>query len=163
MTEEYSRLFYELYNLETVALRYFNVFGPRQDPKSDYAAVIPRFSTRLHAGEPPIVFGDGEQTRDFTFISNVIDANWKAATSPNIAGEAFNIGCGARTSLNQLIRKMNDILGTRLEPQYEAPRQGDVRHSLADVSKAERMMNYKPATSLETGLQRVLDWYRPGS
>ena len=160
VTEEYGRLFYQLYGLETVSLRYFNVFGPRQDPKSDYAAVIPRFSTRVLAGQPPIVYGDGEQTRDFTYIANVIDANWKAATCPNIAGEAFNIGCGTRTSLNQLIEKMNAILSSRIKPTYEAPRQGDVRHSLADVSKAEKMIGYSPATSLETGLRHVLGWYR---
>jgi len=160
ITEEYGRLFYQLYGLEAVSLRYFNVFGPRQDPNSDYAAVIPRFSTRLLAGKPPIVYGDGEQTRDFTFVSNVVEANWKAATSPNIAGEAFNIGCGTRTSLNQLIQKMNDILGSRITPKYEPARQGDVRHSLADVSKAARMMSYTPVISLETGLRHVLDWYR---
>jgi nucleoside-diphosphate-sugar epimerase len=160
ITEEYGRLFYQLYGLETVSLRYFNVFGPRQDPNSDYAAVIPRFSTRLLAGTPPTVYGDGEQTRDFTFVSNVVDANWKAATCPNIAGEAFNVGCGTRTSLNQLIQKMNDILGSRIVPKYESARQGDVRHSLADVGKAARMMNYSPAIALEIGLRHVLDWYR---
>jgi nucleoside-diphosphate-sugar epimerase len=160
VTEEYCRLFYQLYGLETVSLRYFNVFGPRQDPNSDYAAVIPRFITRLLAGKPPVVYGDGEQTRDFTFVGNVVDANWKAATCPGVAGEAFNIGCGARTSLNQLIRKMNDVLGSRVEPIYESARKGDVRHSLADVGKAARMLGYSPAASLETGLRHVLDWYR---
>jgi len=158
--EEYGRLFYQLYGLETVSLRYFNVFGPRQDPKSDYAAVIPRFSTRLLSGQQPIVYGDGEQTRDFTYVANVVDANWKAATSPNVAGEAFNIGCGERTSLNQLIEKMNDVLGSRIQPIYEPARKGDVRHSLADVGKAVKMISYSPATSLETGLRHVLDWYR---
>jgi nucleoside-diphosphate-sugar epimerase len=158
--EEYGRLFYQLYGLETVALRYFNVFGPRQDPNSDYAAVIPRFSTRLLSGQPPTVYGDGEQTRDFTYIANVVDANWKAATSPNVAGEAFNIGCGDRVSLNQLIDKMNEVLGSHIKPNYEPPRKGDVRHSLADISKAERMIAYSPATSLEVGLRHVLDWYR---
>ncbi len=160
VSEEYCRLFHKLYGLETVALRYFNVFGPRQDPNSHYAAVIPRFSTLLLAGKSPIVFGDGEQSRDFTYIANVIDANLKAATSPDVAGEAFNIGCGTRTTLNQLIEKLNQLLGTQLKPAYEAPRKGDVRHSLADIGKAARMMGYAPATSLETGLQRVLEWYR---
>jgi nucleoside-diphosphate-sugar epimerase len=163
VTEEYCRLFYQLYGLETVALRYFNVFGPRQDPKSDYAAVIPRFSTRLLSGKQPTVYGDGEQTRDFTFVANVVDANWKAATHPNVAGEAFNIGCGSRTSLNQLIEKMNGILGTRHDPVYEPARRGDVRHSLADIGKAAKMLDYVPATSLETGLQHVLNWYRNSS
>ena len=129
VTEEYCRLFYKLYGLETVALRYFNVFGPRQDPDSHYAAVIPKFCTRMIAGEPPIVYGDGEQTRDFTFVANVVDANWKAATSPGATGHAFNIGCGTRTSLNQLIERLNAILGTHLAAKYEPSRKGDVRDS----------------------------------
>jgi nucleoside-diphosphate-sugar epimerase len=160
VTEEYCRLFYQLYGLETVSLRYFNVFGPRQNPKSEYAAVIPRFCTRLLAGEPPIIFGDGEQSRDFTFVTNVIDANWRAATQPNVAGEAFNIGCGQQTSLNQLVKMMDGILGKNIEPQYEPSRKGDVRHSLADVSKAQKMLGYAPLVSLEKGLQQVIDWYR---
>jgi nucleoside-diphosphate-sugar epimerase len=160
VTEEYCRLFYQLYGFEAVALRYFNVFGPRQDPHSDYAAVIPLFCTRLLSGQSPVVYGDGEQSRDFTFITNVVDANWKAATCPNVAGEAFNIGCGTQTSLNQLIEKISGILGSECKPKYEAARQGDVRHSVADISKAETMMGYKPAISLETGLRQVLDWYR---
>lgn len=160
VTEDYCRLFWKLYGLETVALRYFNVFGPRQDPNSDYAAVIPRFSTRMIAGKPPIVYGDGEQTRDFTFVSNVVDANWKAATSPNVAGQAFNIGCGHRTSLNQLIGMFNRILGTQITPIYEPTRKGDVRDSVADIAKARTMIGYSPAVSLEAGLERVVNWYR---
>jgi nucleoside-diphosphate-sugar epimerase len=163
VTEEYCRLFFQLYGLEAVCLRYFNVFGPRQDPNSEYAAVIPRFTTRMLAGKEPTVFGDGEQTRDFTYISNVIDANWKAATSPNVAGQAFNIGCGTRTSLNQLIEQLNKIMGSQIEPKYEPARKGDVRDSLADVSKAKAMLDYSPAISLETGLRRVIDWYRHDS
>jgi nucleoside-diphosphate-sugar epimerase len=163
VTEEYCRLFYQLYGLETVALRYFNVFGPRQNPKSEYAAVIPRFSTLLLAGKPPVVYGDGDQSRDFTFIANVIDANWKAATAPGVAGEAFNIGCGGQTSLNQLIEIMNAILGCRIKPKYEAARKGDVRHSAADIGKATKLLGYIPAVSLETGLRHVLDWYRSNS
>ena len=115
------------------------------------------------AGKQPTIYGDGEQTRDFTFVSNVVDANWKAATSPNVAGQAFNIGCGARTSLNQLSEKLNRILGCGITPIYEAARKGDVRDSVADISKAKTMMGYTPATSLETGLQRVVEWYRSGS
>jgi UDP-glucose 4-epimerase len=160
VTEEYCRLFWELYRFEAVALRYFNVFGPRQDPNSHYAAVIPRFSTRMLAGLPPIVYGDGEQTRDFTFVSNVVDANWKAATSPNVAGQAFNIGCGLRTSLNQLIGILNKILGTQIKPIYESARQGDVRDSLADIGKARTMLGYFPVVSLEAGLERVVNWHR---
>ncbi|MBN1569916.1 MAG: SDR family oxidoreductase [Acidobacteria bacterium] len=160
VTEEYCRLFYRLYGLETVALRYFNVFGPRQDPNSHYAAVIPRFSTLLLESRSPVVFGDGEQSRDFTFVANVINANLKAASAPNVAGEAFNIGCGAQTSLNQLIDKLNKLLDRQLKPKYEPPRKGDVRHSVADISKAGKMLDYVPSISLETGLQHVLDWYR---
>ncbi len=163
VTEDYCRLFYQLYGLETVSLRYFNVFGPRQDPNSEYAAVIPRFCTRMIAGKQPIVYGDGEQTRDFTFIANVVDANWKAATTPDVAGEAFNIGCGTQTSLNELIQKLNAILGSHLKPEYEPARKGDVRDSVADIGKARTMLRYSPATTLETGLERVLDWYRFGS
>jgi UDP-glucose 4-epimerase len=158
--EEYCSLFYRIYGLETSCLRYFNVFGPRQDPESQYAAVIPRFATRLLAGKSPIVYGDGEQTRDFTFISNVVDANWLAATSPSAVGEAFNIGCGTRTSLNQLIGELNQILGTAIESIHEPARTGDVRHSVADVSKAKQLLDYAPRVSFREGLQRVLDWYR---
>jgi nucleoside-diphosphate-sugar epimerase len=160
VTEEYGRLFYRVYGLESVYLRYFNVFGPRQDPKSEYAAVIPRFATRLIAGQSPIIYGNGEQTRDFTFVSNVVEANWKAAAHPEVAGEAFNIGCGIRTSLNQLARKLNDLLGTDLPSCHEPARLGDVPHSLADVSKALRMMSYTPTVPLEEGLRRILQWYR---
>ena len=158
--EQYCRLFHHLYGLETVCLRYFNVFGPRQDPRSEYAAVIPRFSTRLLAGRGPTIYGDGEQTRDFTYIDNVVDANWQAANHPRAAGEAFNIGCGTRTSLNHLVAQLNTILGTQLQPVYEASRAGDVRHSVADVSKARDLLEYTPAISLQAGLERVLAWFR---
>jgi len=158
--EEYCRLFNQLYGLETVCLRYFNVFGPRQDPKSEYAAVVPRFTTRLLAGLPPIIFGDGEQTRDFTFVRNVVDANWIAATHPKAAGETFNIGCGSRTSLNQLAYELSGILGTTCKPLYEPARPGDVKHSLADVGKARRLLDYTPSVSLRDGLVKVMEWYR---
>ncbi len=162
VAEDYCRLFFRLYGLETVALRYFNVFGPRQDPKSEYAAVIPRFSTCMLAGKRPTIYGDGEQTRDFTFVTNVVDANWRAATSSDVAGQAFNIGCGTRTSLNQLIEKLNGILDSQITPNYEAARKGDVRDSVADISKAQSMLGYTPATTLEAGLRRVVEWYRSG-
>jgi UDP-glucose 4-epimerase len=158
--EQYCRLFLQLYGLQTVCLRYFNVFGPRQDPGSEYAAVIPRFSTRLLAGRRPTVYGDGEQTRDFTYVDNVVDANWHAANHPRAAGGVFNIGCGTKTSLNQLIEQVNAILGTRLEPVYEAARAGDVRHSVADVGRARDLLGYAPAISLQEGLERVLAWFR---
>jgi UDP-glucose 4-epimerase len=157
--EEYSRLFHQLFSLETVALRYFNVFGPRQDPKSEYAAVIPRFVTRVLSGVRPTVYGDGEQTRDFTYVSNVVDANWKAATHPNAAGQVFNIGCGEKTSLNQLLNVINKIAGTQVRPDYEPGRTGDVRHSVADISKARTLLDYAPAVPLDEGLRRVLNWY----
>jgi len=163
VSEEYCRLFYQLYGLETVCLRYFNVFGPRQDPKSEYAAVIPRFATRLLTGGRPIIYGDGEQTRDFTYVSNVVDANWIAATHPKAVGETFNIGCGTRTSLNQLLQEMSAVLGVDSRPSYEPARAGDVRHSVADVGKADRLLAYRPAVSLREGLRRVLDWYRKHS
>jgi nucleoside-diphosphate-sugar epimerase len=143
-----------------VALRYFNVFGPRQDPRSQYAAVIPRFATRLLAGKAPTIFGDGEQTRDFTFVANVVEANWVAANHPDAAGEVFNIGCGGQTSLNQLVRALNRLLGTDIAPQYEPARTGDVRHSVADVGKARTRLGYEPAIGLEAGLAQVLAWYR---
>jgi UDP-glucose 4-epimerase len=158
--EEYCYLFYQLYDLETVCLRYFNVFGPRQDPKSEYSAVIPRFATRLLAGTAPTIYGDGEQTRDFTYVSNVVDANWMAATHPKAVGEAFNIGCGTRTSLNMLVGEMCAILNIQCSPLYEPGRQGDVRHSVASVEKARNIMGYSPKVSLSEGLKRVLDWYR---
>jgi UDP-glucose 4-epimerase len=158
--EEYCRLFHTVFGLETACLRYFNVFGPRQDPKSEYAAVVPRFATRLLAGKRPTIYGDGEQSRDFTFVANVLEANWLAASHPAAAGEVFNNGCGQQTSLNELVRTMNRILGTKLEPSYEPGRKGDVRHSVADISKARNMLGYSPAVSLEAGLGRVLEWYR---
>lgn len=161
--EEYCRVFHRLYALETVCLRYFNVFGPRQDPKSDYAAVLPRFCTRMLAGKAPTIYGDGEQSRDFTYVGDVLDANWKAAVQPLAAGEVFNVGCGVRTSLNQVVGAMNQILGTQLEPIYEPARIGDVRHSLADIGKAGKLLEFSPSVSLQDGLRRVLNWYREQS
>ncbi len=158
--EQYCRLFQNLYGLETVCLRYFNVFGPRQDPRSEYAAVIPRFSIRLLSGKSPTIYGDGEQTRDFTYIENVVEANWHAANHPRAAGGVINIGCGTQTSLNQLVTRLNTILGTHLEPVHEAARTGDVRHSVADIGKARDLLEYTPAISLQEGLERVLAWFR---
>jgi nucleoside-diphosphate-sugar epimerase len=158
--EGYCRLFHQIYGLETVCLRYFNVFGPRQDPKSEYAAVVPRFATRLLTGQPPTIYGDGEQTRDFTFVTNVIEANWIAATHPRAAGESFNIACGTRTSLNQLLQEMGSVLGVQSQAIFEPARVGDVKHSTADVSKAEQLLGYRPSVSLQEGLRRVLAWYQ---
>jgi nucleoside-diphosphate-sugar epimerase len=160
VTEEYCRLFQRLNGIETVCLRYFNVFGPRQDPKSEYAAVVPRFIASMLAGRPPTIYGDGKQTRDFTFVANVVEANWKAATHAASSGEAFNIGCGTQTSLNQLVHALKKILNSPIEPVYEPTRVGDVRNSVADISKAARLLEYHPAVDLHEGLRRVLEWYR---
>ncbi|MGQ9461983.1 MAG: SDR family oxidoreductase [Candidatus Fervidibacter sp.] len=159
--EHLCRLFWELYGLETVSLRYFNIFGPRQDPASQYAAVIPRFVTALLKGERPVIYGDGEQTRDFTFVENCVQANLLAATKPNVAGEVFNVGAGVQTSVNDLFRLIRSLIGAdEVEPIYVPPRPGDVRHSLAEITKAERLLGYKPVISLEEGLKLTIDWFR---
>lgn len=149
-------VFTRIYGLETVALRYFNVFGPRQDPTSEYAAVIPRFLTAVLQQQRPIVFGDGEQTRDFTYIENVVQANLLAATSTKAVGEAMNIGCGTRISLNGVLQIASDLLHRKLDIDYRAPRPGDVRDSLADISKAHQLLDYTPTVSFEEGLSRTL-------
>jgi len=160
--EHYCRVFHAVYGLETVALRYFNVFGPRQDPASMYAAVIPRFITALLAGQPPIIYGDGEQTRDFTYVGNVVQANLLAATAPaeQVAGEVFNVAMGRQTSLNVLVEMLRHIIGSEVSPLYDAPRPGDIRHSRADISKARRCLEYEPHISLDEGLRLTVEWYR---
>jgi len=152
-------VFTRIYKLETVALRYFNVFGPRQDPASEYAAVIPRFLRALIEERRPIVFGDGEQTRDFTYIANVVQANLLAATSPAAVGYAMNIGCGKQVSLNMALHIAGELLGTRVEAEYREPRQGDVRDSLADISRAERLLGYRPTTGFREGLARTIETF----
>lgn len=158
--EAYAASFTHVYGLETVCLRYFNVFGPRQDPTSQYAAVIPLFVTLLLRGERPTIFGDGEQSRDFTYVANVIQANIRAATSPGGSGQAFNIACGSRISLNELLAHLNDIIGTNIEPIYTEARAGDVKHSLADISAAREAFGYDPQVSTREGLEHVVEWYR---
>ncbi|HHV77980.1 MAG TPA: SDR family oxidoreductase [Syntrophothermus lipocalidus] len=160
--EFYCQVFYHVYGLETVALRYFNVFGPRQDPKSEYAAVVPKFITALLHGEPPVIFGDGEQSRDFTYVSNVVEANLLAAKAEQVAGEVFNIACGERITINELARLLIEIIGVScyLQPKYAPPRPGDVRHSLADVSKARELLGYKVKVDIREGLERTVEWYR---
>jgi nucleoside-diphosphate-sugar epimerase len=153
-------VFTRIYQLETVALRYFNVFGPRQDPTSEYAAVIPRFLTALLEKRRPIVFGDGEQTRDFTYIENVVQANLLAATSRDAIGTAINIGCGERISLNSVLHLAGELLGIAIEADYREPRPGDVRDSLADISKARQLLGYDPKISFRAGLARTLDALR---
>jgi UDP-glucose 4-epimerase len=157
--EYYCQIFNQLYGLKFVALRYFNVFGPRQDPGSEYAAVIPRFITALLREEPPIVFGDGEQSRDFTFVENVVDANCRACQSEAAAGNIMNIAVGSRISLNQLLDRLRVIMGTDIEAVYDAPRPGDIRHSFADISRAKRFLGYSPAIEIEEGLKKTIDWF----
>ena len=153
-------VFTRIYGLETVALRYFNVFGPRQDPASEYAAVIPRFLTMLLAGQRPVVFGDGEQTRDFVYIANVVQANLRAAVSSEAVGHAMNIGCGERISLNEVLRLAGDLLGVPVEAEYREARAGDVRDSVADISRARALLGYQPDINFREGLARTLDSLR---
>lgn len=156
--EVYCRAFCHSYGLETVSLRYFNVFGPRQDPESQYAAVIPRFICALLDGADVCIYGDGEQTRDFTYVGNVVQANLLAATAPQAAGRAYNIACGERTSLLSLLRLLGDLTGRTPNPVFEEARPGDVRDSLADVREAETRLGYAVSTSLEEGLRRTVRW-----
>jgi UDP-glucose 4-epimerase len=156
--EHYCAAFSEVYGLETVRLRYFNVFGPRQSPDSPYAAVIPRFLQAMLQGRSPRVHGNGEQSRDFTFIADVVQANLLAAEAPGVSGKVYNIACGRRTSLLELIATMNRLLGTGLEPIHEPPRPGDVRHSQADISRAMTDLGYRPRTNIESGVSLCLDY-----
>lgn len=158
--EYYSQVFYRIYGLETVILRYFNVFGPRQDPVSRYAAVIPRFIKAMLNGECPSIYGDGEQSRDFTFVENVVKATILACREEKIPGEVFNIGGGKRTTINHLVKLISRLLDKNVEPIYTNPRAGDMRHSLADINKAGRLLNYQPHINLEEGLERTLEWYK---
>jgi nucleoside-diphosphate-sugar epimerase len=157
--ESYCRSFFAVYGLETVSLRYFNVFGPRQDPLSQYAAVIPRFITAVLEGETPVIYGDGEQSRDFTFIANAVDANLLAAQADSVAGETFNIACGERISLNSLIEELSAISGESIAPLHSDARPGDVRHSLADISRARESLGYEPAVRLREGLRLTFEHY----
>ncbi len=158
--EVYCRLYSELYGLETVSLRYFNIFGPRQDPNSDYAAVIPRFVTAALAGKSPVIYGDGDQTRDFTYVENAIQANLLAADADRACGSVINIAAGKRTSLNDLWQYIRKIVGTDVEPSYAAPREGDVRDSLADLTLASDLLGYEPRIDLDTGLGRTIAGFR---
>jgi UDP-glucose 4-epimerase len=150
------QVFTHVYGLETVALRYFNVFGPRQDPYSAYAAVIPLFLQALIEGRQPIIFGDGEQTRDFTYIDNVVQANLQAAIAPEAVGMAINIGCTQSVSLNAILHQMEQLLGTHIEPEYREPRPGDVHDSLADIQRAQNLLGYEPAIDFQEGLTRTV-------
>ncbi len=158
--EYYCQMFTTVYGLETVCLRYFNVFGPRQDPKSQYAAVIPLFIQAILSGQPPTIYGDGLQSRDFTYIDNIVHANLLAAASPDAAGEVMNVALGKTITLCALVDQINALLGTDIQPVHAPPRAGDIRYSMADISKATELLDYAPVVDFETGLARTLEYYR---
>ncbi|MCC6494163.1 MAG: SDR family oxidoreductase [Pirellulales bacterium] len=158
--EAYCQAFTASFGLETVVIRYFNVFGPRQDPEGEYSAVIPKFVVRMLAGKPPIVYGDGLQSRDFTYVENVVRGNLAAAEAPAAVGRTFNVACGRQYSLLDLIASINRVLGTSIEPIFAEPRAGDVRDSLADVTAARKYLAYEPVIDFDEGLRRSIDYYR---
>ena len=160
--EQYCQIYPEVFGLETVSLRYFNVFGPRQDPTSQYAAVVPIFIQALLRGAQPTVFGDGEQSRDFTYVDNVVEANLRAATAPDASGAAVNIGCNSRCTLNELLEMLARIIGCEARPIHADPRPGDVRHSQADIQLARKLIGYEPTVGLQEGLRRTVEWYHSG-
>jgi UDP-glucose 4-epimerase len=161
-SEQYMISFYRCYGLETVCLRYFNIFGPRQDPSSPYSGVLAKFITQMLRGEPPTINGDGEQSRDFTYIDNAVDANLIACTAPaqKAAGEMFNVATGRRVTLNETFKALQGLTGYKGQPKYGPERGGDIKHSLADISKAEAGLGYKPKVDFEEGLRRTVEWYR---
>jgi len=158
--EQYCQVWSKCYGLETVVLRYFNVFGPRQDPQSQYAAVVPKFVTAALRGESPVIYGDGSQSRDFCFIDNVIEANLKAADAPGVSGEVFNVACGEATTLLEVVAAVGKQLGKSLVARHEPPRAGDIKHSLADIEKAKKLLGYTASVSFAEGLKRTIEWYR---
>ena len=158
--ELYAQSFGKCYGLEVVSLRYFNIFGPRQDPGSPYSGVLSRFCTAFLEGTPPTVFGDGEQTRDFTYVDNGVAANLAACEAPGAGGKTYNIGTGSSISLNRVLAMLGEVSGTPLEAKYEAPREGDIRDSLADITLAREFLGYEPAVHFEEGLRRTLAWYQ---
>ncbi len=158
--EYYCSVFYKVFGLETVSLRYFNVFGPYQDPASQYAAAIPAFVTAILKDQPPTIYGDGEQSRDFTYIDNVVDANLLAARAEETEGQVINIACGQAVTVNEIIDMINDLIGKKIKPNYTAARPGDVKHSLADITLAEKIIGFKPVVTFSEGLQKAIEWYR---
>jgi len=159
--ERYCKLFNDLYGLETISLRYFNVFGPKQDPTSEYSAVIPIFIKLMLSGDNPVIFGDGSTSRDFSYIENNVDANILAMIAPEQAcGKVYNIACEERTSLNELVEYINVILNTDFKPIHEEERPGDIKHSLADISLARKYLNYKPKVYFREGLEKTIEWYK---
>jgi nucleoside-diphosphate-sugar epimerase len=160
VAEQYAQMFTRLYGLETVTIRYFNVFGPRQDPSSAYSGVISVFISALCDGRRPTIYGDGEHTRDFTYVANVVDGVLRACHAKGVSGEVINVATGSRISLNQLFRTVRDLVGSKVDPEYAPPRPGDVRDSQADISKARQLLGYEPAVTFEEGLQRTVAWYK---
>ncbi|MDO8677514.1 MAG: SDR family oxidoreductase [Acidobacteriota bacterium] len=160
MGEQYAQMFTRLYGLETVTTRYFNVFGPRQDPTSPYSGVISLFIKALLEGTQPVIYGDGGQTRDFTYVGNVVDGVLRAAETPGVAGEVFNVATNGRVSLNELLEVLKKIIGSDAQPIYQPARTGDVRHSQADITKAQQMLGYQPTVGLEEGLRETVAWYK---
>ncbi len=158
--EHYCRVYWETFGLETACVRYFNVFGPRQDPQSEYAAVIPRFIHSALHGDAPVVHGDGTQSRDFTYVANAVDATILAASAPRAPGEVFNVACGERRSLLQLIEALEDLVEDRILPTFEEARAGDVKHSQASIDKAREVLGYAPQVGFKEGLKETVDWYR---
>jgi UDP-glucose 4-epimerase len=162
--EYYAAIFWRLYGLETVSLRYFNVFGPRQNPQSQYAAVIPRFITAILRDQSPTIYGDGSQTRDFSHVENIIHANVLACEAPKEAlGQSFNIACGGRISLLDLVETVNKILGKNVKPKFDPPRPGDILHSQADIAKAEKLLGWKPVLNFPEGIAKTVAWYQQQS
>ena len=158
--ELYAQTFGRCYGLENVALRYFNIFGPRQDPGSPYSGVLAKFCTAFLEDTQPVVFGDGEQTRDFTYVDNAVQANLLACEAPNVSGKVFNVGVGGRVSLNEVLHELGKITGKTLEVKYDPPRDGDIRDSQADISQAREFLGYAPQVTFEDGLARTFEWYR---
>lgn len=158
--EYYAKIYSKIYGLETIGLRYFNVFGPRQDAKSQYSAVIPIFTSRILNGKNPIIFGNGDQSRDFTYIDNVVEANMLAVTAKDVSGEIFSIACGERVSLNEMVSLFKTYLNKDIKPEYAPPRPGDINHSFANITKAEKLLGYKPKVLFREGLERTIDWYK---
>jgi nucleoside-diphosphate-sugar epimerase len=159
--EYYCQVFTRVYGLETVSLRYFNVFGPRQDPGSQYSGVVSRFISALSSGEQPVIFGDGEQSRDFTYVANVVAANLKAATTAKAVGSIINVATGDRITLNELLAELKDLTGTQqVQADYRESRIGDVRHSLADITRARELLDYSPTVGLREGLRKTIDWWK---
>ncbi|HKP73475.1 MAG TPA: NAD-dependent epimerase/dehydratase family protein, partial [Pyrinomonadaceae bacterium] len=159
--EYYCQVFTRVYNLETVCLRYFNVFGPRQDPSSEYSGVVSRFISALLGNERPVIYGDGEQSRDFTYVANVVDANLRAAETTSGVGQIINVANGERVTLNELLDRLKKITGHEgVEAEYREPRVGDVKHSLADITRAREFLGYEPQVGLEDGLRLTIDWWK---